>query len=543
MQFAWTRFSIVGLLAGTLFFALSLTPSLVPRAPVMQGILCGVALAAGYGVGVLAVWLWSYLELPRPSPRTERLVTIAAAALSALVAAVFLWQATAWQNSVRMLMEMEPAGTAQPLTVGAIALLLFAVLLGVAKLFRRTFGLLSRRLQRYVPRRVSNVVGVVVAVALFWSIIDGVLVRYALRATDASFQQIDALIDDDAPPPQAPWATGGPISLIAWKDLGRQGRNFISSGPSAADLHAFLGHRPRVPLRVYVGLNSAETPAARAKLALAELQRVGAFERSVLILLTPTGTGWIDPAGIDTIEYLHAGDIASVAVQYSYLPSPLSLLVEADYGAETARALFTAVYEHWTKLDRDARPALYLHGLSLGALNSDLSFDIFDVIGDPPQGALWSGPPFRSETWRATTAERRADSPAWLPRFRDGSVVRFANQQGGLEDADAPWGPLRLAFLQYASDPITFFEPAAFYREPEWMREPRGPDVSAELRWYPIVTMLQLAADMAAGSAPKGFGHEYAAADYIDAWLSLTEPAGWTDADIARLKRHFDRTK
>jgi uncharacterized membrane protein len=51
--------------------------------------------------------------------------------------------------------------------------------------------------------------------------------------------------------------------------------------------------------------------------------------------------------------------------------------------------------------------------------------------------------------------------------------------------------------------------------------------------------MLQVAVDMLVGTAPTGFGHEYAATHYIDAWLGLTEPAGWSDADLARLRALF----
>jgi uncharacterized membrane protein len=80
----------------------------------------------------------------------------------------------------------------------------------------------------------------------------------------------------------------------------------------------------------------------------------------------------------------------------------------------------------------------------------------------------------------------------------------------GLGRGAAEWGDFRIAFLQYASDPITFFSTGAAWREPDWMREPRGPDVSSDLRWFPMVTMLQLAADMMVGTAPTGFGHEYA---------------------------------
>ena len=70
----------------------------------------------------------------------------------------------------------------------------------------------------------------------------------------------------------------------------------------------------------------------------------------------------------------------------------------------------------------------------------------------------------------------------------------------------------------------------------------RGPDVSRDLRWFPIVTMLQLAADMGAGSAPTGFGHEYAPEHYHDAWLAMTEPAGWQEDELARL-REWHRTR
>jgi uncharacterized membrane protein len=536
----WRSFSAVGLLTGTLFFAASLTPSLVPRPTAVQGVVSGVSLSAGYAIGVFVRWLWGYLELPHPQPRTERWLLLLAAAGCAVVAVVFLLQASEWQNSVRMLMGIERVDTARPLSVGLLALLLFGAVLVLAKAFRLTFTALSRKLKRFVPRRVSYAIGVLMAVALFWSLIEGVLFSYLLRAADTSFQQFDALMEADVAPPADPAGTGGPDSLLSWDELGRAGREFVTSGPTAAELSAFLGGEALAPIRVYVGRNSAETVEQRARLALDELLRVGAFERSVLVIVTPTGTGWVDPGALDTVEMLHRGDIASVAVQYSYLPSALSLLVEPQYGADTASAVFSEIYRYWTELPPDARPRLYLHGLSLGALNSDRSFDIFDIISDPFDGALWSGPPFRSDTWRSVTARRIPGTPAWLPRFRDSSIIRFMNQYEGLEVPGTPWGALRIVFLQYASDPITFFEPEALYREPAWMRTPRGPDVSPELRWYPVVTFLQLAADMlVGGGAPQGHGHDFAPEHYIDAWIAVTEPPGWSAEEVDRLKRYF----
>ena len=139
--------------------------------------------------------------------------------------------------------------------------------------------------------------------------------------------------------------------------------------------------------------------------------------------------------------------------------------------ASVARALFSEVYGYWRSLPRDARPRLYLNGLSSGSLNSDLSFDLYDIIDDPFNGALWSGPPFRNDAWRRMTAQRDPGSPAWLPRFRGGAVVRFMNQDGGLESGGSdPRGTFRIAFLQYASDPITFFSPQSAWREPGWLQ-------------------------------------------------------------------------
>lgn len=529
-----------GLLVGTLFFAASLTPSLVPRTFVMQGVLSGLSLAAGYGLGVFGRWLWRYLELPVPGPAVQRLITSVAVLLCAGTAVAFLSRAADWQNAIRTLMEMEPVDSAHPFRVGAIGASVFIAALTVARLFHLTFHFFAGRLRRFIPRRVANAGGVLLAVALFWSVINGVLLEQLMRAADASFQQIDARMEAEVQQPLDPARTGSAASLIAWKDLGRRGREFVSSGATAADLEAFFGEPAMEPIRVYVGLNSAETMEERARLALEELKRVGAFQRSVLVIVTPTGTGWIDPGAMDTLEYLHRGDVASVAVQYSYLPSWLSLLSESEYGAETARALFTEVYGHWTQLPRETRPRLYLHGLSLGALNSERAADIYDVIADPFSGALWAGPPFRSSTWRTVTALREPGSPAWLPRFRDGSVFRFTNQHNTLDIPGARWGPMRVVFLQYASDPLTFFEPQAAFRRPQWMDEPRGPDVAPQLRWFPVVTMLQLAVDMAAGGqAPPGYGHIYAPAHYIDAWLEVTAPAGWTDAEVDRLKALF----
>ncbi|WP_085034203.1 alpha/beta hydrolase [Ensifer aridi] len=533
-------FSTSGLLVGFLFFAVSLTPSLIPRPYLIQAVISGFSLAAGYAIGVFLRWLWSFFELPEPTVRRARTLKIAAAIVSIAAAAVFLWQAAGWQNTVRHLMGLESIESAEPLRIGLVAGLLFVALVFLARLFRLTFRVLSRWVQYFLTRPIANALGGLIALALFWSVANGVIFKFALRAADSSFQQLDALIDPDIAPPVDPAKTGSDASLLNWDELGRQGRQFIASGPTGAEIGAFFGGAAPDPVRVYVGLNSAETAQDRAKLALEELKRAGGFERKSLFIVVPTGTGWIDPAALDTLEYLLHGDVASVAVQYSYLTSWLSLLVEPGYGSEVANALFDEIYGYWTTLPKDRRPKLYLHGLSLGAMNSQGSVDLFDVISDPFQGALWSGPPFQSALWLSVTANRVPDSPAWLPRYRDSSIIRFTNQENSLEIPGARWGAMRIVYLQYASDPVTFFDPRSFYREPDWMKAPRGPDVSPALSWFPVVTGLQLLADMAlATTSPIGYGHVYAPEHYIDSWMAVTDPKGVTAADVGRLKAEF----
>ncbi|MDE5459763.1 alpha/beta-hydrolase family protein [Bradyrhizobium sp. CSS354] len=525
---------------GALFFAAALTPTLIPRSYLTQGALAGGCFAIGYFAGVLWRRLWHYLELPEPSPRARSIANALVTAGCLLVVVIFLRRTAEWQNSIRTVMKMMPVETAHPLKVCVIALITFAVLLVLGRLFAFVARFLAVRTKRVIPRKLANVLGVLIAGLLFWSIASNVLVRTAFNALDSSFRELDALQEPERPQPAAPDRTGSSASLVKWQELGRMGRRFIASGPNATEISAVTGQPAQDPVRVYVGLGSRDTAQARARLALEELKRQHGFQRKVLIVITPTGTGWVDPSAMDTVEYLHHGDVASVAMQYSYLNSPLSLLFQPEYGAEASRALFAEIYGYWTSLPKDRRPKLYLHGLSLGAMNSEKSAELFETIGDPIAGALWSGAPFESRIWRSITDNRNPGSPAWLPKFRDGRFVRFMNQNGPTVPPDTPWGPMRVVYLQYASDAITFFGYGDAYRAPAWMDAPRGPDVSSELRWYPIVTMLQLALDMAvATNTPMGFGHVYAPEHYVDGWVAVTDVGDWSAEALARLKQQL----
>ena len=62
------RYTFTGTALGLVFLWFSLTPSLLPRGPLFQGLVSGAAGAIGYGLGVFAVWLVRYMASRDSSP-------------------------------------------------------------------------------------------------------------------------------------------------------------------------------------------------------------------------------------------------------------------------------------------------------------------------------------------------------------------------------------------------------------------------------------------------------------------------------------------
>ncbi|SDG13128.1 alpha/beta hydrolase [Pelagibacterium luteolum] len=531
-----------GLFLGLVFFALSLTPSLIPRQFVIQGILSGCVFAAGYGIGVFFEWLWNFMGLRPPRRRWAWYAHWTMILIAVGFAFICLWLSTGWQNSIRAVMAMPAVETNQPIYVVAIAVVPAVVLILLGTLIVSGVRLVSGWLRYIIPPRVALVGGIVVVMVLTNITVNGVLGRWAFAAADRFYANLDTLAGACEEQPRDPLRSGSAASLIDWNTIGLDARVYVQSGPTAREIEEITNRQAETPLRVYVGLRSAPTISERAQLALDEMIRIGAFERSAIVIIMPVGTGWVQPPAIDTLEFLYGGDVASVAMQYSYLTSWLSLVTEPNVGVEAARALFDTVFAHWNSLPPADRPELYLHGLSLGAYSSQASINLFDILSNPIDGALWVGPPFASQIWRDVTGARNPESPAWLPEVGDASIVRYANQYEGLESAGRRWGPLRLFYLQYGSDPVVFFDPDILYRRPAWLESPRAPDVSPALTWYPVVTFLQLAFDLVlAQTSPIGYGHVYAPQHYLKAWIEITQPPGWTEDELAALTERLSR--
>src|SRR5919107_4914222 len=51
-------YTLPGLLSALVFTCLSFTPSLLPRSGLVQGMVCGINAAIGYGLGVFAAAAW-----------------------------------------------------------------------------------------------------------------------------------------------------------------------------------------------------------------------------------------------------------------------------------------------------------------------------------------------------------------------------------------------------------------------------------------------------------------------------------------------------
>ena len=352
---------------------------------------------------------------------------------------------------------------------------------------------------------------------------------------DRAFATINDVVDPEVAQPASTVVSGSATSAVTWEDLGAEGRAFIAGVPSEERI-AQATDRPQAdPVRVFVGLDADPDPARRAELAVLDLESFKAFDRAVLLVVTSTGTGWVDQRAVEPVELMYAGDSAVVSTQYSHLPSWLSFVVDQQRARDAARALFDAVYARWSQLPEGDRPLLLVYGESLGAFGAESAFTGIPDMVNRTDGLLLVGPPSVSPIHESATEARDPGSPQWQPVVDGGRALRFASTPQDLAAPQEPWKQPRLVYLQNSSDPVVWWSVELLFTRPDWLSEPRGPDVSPHLRWWPILTFLQLAGDMMdSTSVPEGHGHVYGS-HQAAAWSQIAPPPAWTDADESRL--------
>jgi uncharacterized membrane protein len=491
----------------------------------------------GYGLGVGWQWTWNFLGLPSPEGRWWLAVSRISFAVLGLLALAGMWRFVGWQNDVRDFFGMERIGPTVWLIVLPVAFVISTFILVVARLILKLLDFLIRWLGKVFPVRLAVLLGGVGLALILWGLWSGLAVNAFFAVTNQILAPRDTITREGIFRPTSELRSGGPGSLVTWESLGERGRIFVATGPMADDLDILHGDGAMDPIRAYVGLRSADTTASRAQLLLDELIRMDAFSRQVLVVATTTGTGFLEPNAISALEYLYNGDVAVAGAQYSYLPSWISLLADQDEVKETAQIVFRTIHEYWSTLPDDERPEIYLYGLSLGSYGVESILTSINFINEPIDGALLVGPPFVNELWNELVAARDAGTSPATPIYQDGRTVRFTNEESAIDLPNAQWGDTRIVYLQHASDPVVFFSPSLFWREPDWLLEgQRGVEISREFKYTRLITGWQVMMDLpSAGLIPEGYGHLYSKQANAEAWIAVPRPEGWADTDTERL--------
>lgn len=520
-----------GVLTGVLFFAISLFPSMLPRTGIIQGIISGVTVMIGYALGAGWEWAWHYLELPSPRGEIWRLIRAVWLVVLVLIVASAMWRHVGWQNNVRDIMGMDRISPRIWFTIGPVAVTVSALILIVVRGFRKLLHLITRWLDRALPARLARFLGIVSLVLILWGLYSGVLVNGFFAVANALFEPRDAATNEGNEVPETELRSAGPGSLVAWEDLGRQGRAFVSTGPTEDELNAFHGGGAMLPIRVYVGLKSADSLEERAQLLLEELKRTGAFERESLIVATTTGTGYLEPNAMTSLDYVTNGDVAIAGVQYSYLPSWISLLADQEKVRQTSKEVFDTVHGYWSTLPEDSRPEIYVYGLSLGSFGVETILTSIDILNEPIDGAVMVGPPFVNPLHDEVVSNREPRSTPATPVYENGRTIRFTNEENALDEPDGVWDDTRVVYLQHATDPVVWFSPSLVLEEPDWLAEEQKADTLTEdFAWFPFVTGWQMLLDMAgAANVPEGFGHLYSKQANANAWIAVLRPEGMTE--------------
>jgi uncharacterized membrane protein len=515
------------------FACLAFTPSLLPRSALLQGVVCGISAAIGYGVGVAGAWTWRAFadrDAQPVRPGAWRVFAISAGVL--LVAAIVLGQW--WQAQLRDLMGAPAPNLLLLVLLPLVAVALFTGLVALSRSLRGAYLWVAVRLRRWMGPRAARALGWVVVVAGTWLVASGLLLNGLAALADRGFSVRNGATAEGVEQPASPLRSGGPGSLVSWESLGRQGRTITGSGPSAAEIAAVTGSSAKEPIRAYAGTVSAEDVEERAELAVKDLERAGGFDRANLLVATTTGSGWLDPGAIDSFEYLTGGDSAIVAMQYSYLPSWLSYLVDQKKAREAGRELFDAVYDRWSKRASTDRPRMFVFGLSLGSFGGETAFSGEYDLRNRTAGALFAGPPNFNTLYREFTDDRDPGTPEVEPVYKDGRTVRFTNDVAA--GVGPTWEGTRVLYLQHPSDPIVWWSPRLAWDRPDWLGEPPGRDVLDSMVWIPLVTFWQVTADLPLSTGvPDGHGHTYTR-EFVDGWATVLRTPGWTPDKAEQLQ-------
>lgn len=509
----------------------AVSPSLLPRPWWVTAANVAICQGVGHVAGTGLAWTanrWMMRHDLHPPARVRRFwKDTGHTAVAAVTAAALLQSLRRQEQQARLVRVAGERGASHALAGGLVGTAGYGFLLLLGDAAQVSVDQLGRRLSRWMPLGVawSLAAGGLTWLALVLS--DRVLVRRVLAGLSRRAEKVNRSIFPGTSMPWEPERSGSPWSLEPWSAVGSQGRAVLSLGPRARDIAEVTGlSETREPIRIFVGLVRGRSLEAAARLVLAEMDRTGAFHRNTLVMQTSAGTGWITDWSVDAVEFLTGGDCATMAMQYSYLPSAVSYLVDHDTPVRASRILLRAILERLDRMDPDNRPRFYVAGESLGGYGVASSFDGLGDLLARTDGAVFSGSPRFTRLLRELTDARDAGSPERLPVVDGGRHVRFVTHPEHLRQEFTgmayanEWEYPRVVVAQHASDPIVWWESALFWRRPEWLTEPgsRGVpaprpqrlDVFHGMRWVPFITGWQVGLDQLTSLlVPGGHGHQY----------------------------------
>ena len=319
-----------------------------------------------------------------------------------------------------------------------------------------------------------------------------------------------------ATPPSTPEVTGSPASGLDWAKQTREGARWLSMALPPSSIEAVMGSTgAKQPIRVYGSLEIAQSDQDRVNVLLAEIDRTKALERKAFALFSPTGSGYVNYVATETFEYLTHGDCASAAIQYSVLPSALSLTRVPTGSAQTSMVV-AGIVQRLLAMPKSKRPKFFIFGESLGSQVSEEMYrgtGLFGLEGTGIDAALWIGTPaatiWRRQIWgERTITEVPAVGPgaAYLPRsLMDWKALPQKER-----------ARVRYLLLQNGDDPIPKFGSQVVWRKPDWL----GPNATRPFgapkgtTWMPVTTFMMTFLDMlnALTPTPGVFaegGHDY----------------------------------
>ncbi|MDV2433094.1 alpha/beta-hydrolase family protein [Corynebacterium tuberculostearicum] len=507
-----------GILGAELATWAAISPSLLPR----PWWVTAANVAIGQGIGHLGAASTSFVlnsigkrPQDRLGPQHRQILHLAIGAGTTFNAMLSLRNQKKQAELVNKQLVRGPATAAIGLAAGTAG---YGTLLLIGEATQLAVTRLSRQLGRWVPALVAWPVATAGLSLTTFALSDRVVFRRWLRSLSHQAQRINRQIFPGTSMPWEPERSGSPWSLEPWSALGQQGRRFVSNGPRARDIRTVTGTDAKEPIRIYAGYIPGRSFQQSAEKIRAELERTGALRRETIVIQMPAGSGWINNWGACSYEFLTGGDCVTVTMQYSYLPSVFSYLVDKNAPKQAARELIRVIQEEIDRLPKENRPRLYFAGESLGAYAIMDNYHNAEDLLSACNGAVFSGPP--RMTHFTQRLRRDIGSLERLPVIDGGKHVRYAAAPDHtLHDAFGndyahTWRRPRMLIAQHASDAIVWWDLNLLVRRPTWIHEPQPEalhaDTFRQLHWVPFITWWQIGLDQINSlNVPGGHGHNY----------------------------------